>query len=307
MDRYTRWPAALPLTDATASTVVNALLHHWIANYGIPDTITTDRGAQFESHLFQRISDLFGFRRIRTTSYHPEANGMIERFHRRLKEAIKATDNPSAWYDSLPIIMLALRNNPRRDTDCSPAELLYGEPLTMPCDLITEQKPQGCLDPSDFVDRLRQQMSRLQPILTRPTKRASYLPKDINSCSHVWIRIDRVRKPLEAPYSGPYKVLKRTEHYFTLKMKDKEDTVSVSRLKPAYLEDDFHTINQQPTCYEAAPNTPSTTTNKHPTHTNKNATTNKQTKVTFSIPQKQTRSGRKVHRPKRFIQTLNPE
>ena len=87
IDRYSRWPEAIPIIDITAETIATAFVNNWIARFGIPATITTDRGRQFESNLFKKLTQLIGSVRIRTTSYNPKANGLIERFHRQLKRA----------------------------------------------------------------------------------------------------------------------------------------------------------------------------------------------------------------------------
>ncbi|BHF69194.1 hypothetical protein SprV_0301223700 [Sparganum proliferum] len=85
VDQYTRWADAIPLPNAQTEAIVNAYVSRWVAMFGAPSTVTTDRGAQFESTLFQTLLSFFGCACIRTTAYHPSANGMVERFHRQLK------------------------------------------------------------------------------------------------------------------------------------------------------------------------------------------------------------------------------
>ena len=77
-----------PIADITVETVTNAFVSGWIARFGTPSTITTDKGTQFESHLWQQFMKILGTHRIRTTVYHPVSNGIIECFHCTLKAAI---------------------------------------------------------------------------------------------------------------------------------------------------------------------------------------------------------------------------
>ena len=86
VDRFSRWPIAVPMPDMTAENVIDAFAHGWIQHYGVPVTITTDRGAQFSSGLFTQLTKIWGIKCIMTTAYHPQANGLVERFYRRLKE-----------------------------------------------------------------------------------------------------------------------------------------------------------------------------------------------------------------------------
>ena len=91
----------MPITDITAQSVAHAFLTTWITRFGIPSTVTTDRGSQFESALWKHFMELFGSTQIRTTAYHPISNGLIKRFHRQLKAAIKSQPNSTSWTDCL--------------------------------------------------------------------------------------------------------------------------------------------------------------------------------------------------------------
>ncbi len=77
IDRFTRWPEAIPIQDAIADTVVQAFIQTSIANFGVSSSVTTNRGRQFVS-LRKTLSQLLGTRRIQSTAYHPIAYGLVE-------------------------------------------------------------------------------------------------------------------------------------------------------------------------------------------------------------------------------------
>lgn len=155
IDRFSRWPEAVPIASITADDIVNAIWSTWIARFGSPRTITTDRGSQFESAIFDSFIKLLGCSRIRTTAYHPAANGIIERWHRSLKSAITCHASQQ-WTKLLPVVLLGLRTAVKEDIKASAAEMLYGENLTLPGEVFLDYDA-----PSDiitFVHNLRERM-----------------------------------------------------------------------------------------------------------------------------------------------------
>ena len=90
IDRNTRWPEAIPLRGITTPECVHAIITGWIARFGDPGDISSDRGSQFTSSLWSEIAAHLGVKLHYTSAYHPQANGMIESFHRTLKTALKA-------------------------------------------------------------------------------------------------------------------------------------------------------------------------------------------------------------------------
>nr|VZI36614.1 unnamed protein product [Spirometra erinaceieuropaei] len=235
-DRFTRWPIATPIPNITADSVVHAFMEHWISHYGVPSTITTDRGQQFESRLFNSLTNLLGCSRIRTTAYHPSSNGLVERFHRQLKASLRAHDNPSHWSEHLPLVMLGIRTALKPDLECSAAELVYGTTLRIPRDFFGQSQSSGDLDHSDYVQRLRQAMTHLRTTPPRPSTSKSYVDPNLLTCSFVFVRVDSVRRPLQQLYDGPFRVLSRKDKRFTIDRGGRTDVVSIDRLKAAYIE-----------------------------------------------------------------------
>ena len=104
----------------------------WVSRFGVPRTITSDTGAQFEYELWNSLMTLLGTTRLRTTAYHPQSNGLVERFHRHLKGGLKARLVGDHWVDNLPIVLLEIRASPKEGLSCTSAELVYVTTIRLP-------------------------------------------------------------------------------------------------------------------------------------------------------------------------------
>uniref|UniRef100_L7LZ63 RNA-directed DNA polymerase n=1 Tax=Rhipicephalus pulchellus TaxID=72859 RepID=L7LZ63_RHIPC len=241
IDRFTRWPEAVPIPDMTADTVARAFIFHWVARFGVPATVTTDRGTQFESALFASVTRLLGTYRIRTTAYHPISNGIVERFHRHLKTSLTATASHS-WVEALPFVLLGVRTALKADIGCCSAELVYGTTLRLPGEFFTTSKDENVYANADYAVRLRDIMSKLRAVPPRPpAARSVYVDRELSSCSHVFVRHDAVQRPLRPPYDGPFKVLRRADKHITIDRGGRHDVVSLDRVKSAHVDSDSET------------------------------------------------------------------
>lgn len=235
IDRYTRWPQAIPVSNTKAATVARALYDGWVAYFGTPLTITSDQGPQFEADLVAQCSRLFGAERIHTTPYHPQANGMVERMHRTLKAALKCIPE-TPWTQALPSVLLGMRTTFKEDLQASPAEMLFGTSLRIPGEFLVTQET-TCKSPEDFVTELRRLFRAIRPVpAARHVNHRPFVFKDLRSCEYVFRRVDAVRKPLESPYTGPHRVIKRVnERTYVVDVNGVVKTFSTDQLKPAYL------------------------------------------------------------------------
>lgn len=276
IDRATRWTEAIPLETITAKSIAHAFIKGWISRFGVPLFVCSDRGAQFESELFKEMSNLIGFHRIRTTSYHPQSNGIIERFHRTLKAAIIA--RKQEWLASLPIVLLGLRLMPN-DSGFSPFTAVTGTQLLCPKPML--EPPSNIKNSHEFIQKLSKYMTEIDFCHLSEGRAKiigkSYVPPELQTCTHVWLRIDRVKKSLEAPYEGPFLVIDRLDKVFIIeKPSGKRQSVSADRLKPVCL----------PAKIDG--------NDKMSANKNKSKTETKVPIIDNEIPIVKTRSGRKV-------------
>lgn len=250
MDRFTRWPEAIPISDISAQTVCRAVVYHWISRYGTPETITTDQGTQFESRLFKELLRVSGCSRIRTTPYHPAANGLIERWHRTLKGAIMCHTDKD-WTRVLSTVLLGLRVN-ILDCGSSPAEYLYGTTLRVPGELVLTEEDQS--NNEQFVSEFREHMKEIKPSpVEHHDRRKAFVSKNLKDCSHIFLRVGASRRSLQCPYTGPHKIIERiSDRVIKIDFNGTHKQVSIENVKPAIHTSDetskqaSRVINQSP-------------------------------------------------------------
>nr|VZH99066.1 unnamed protein product [Spirometra erinaceieuropaei] len=134
--------------------------------------------------------------------------------------------------------------------------------------------------PGDYVGQLRSVMRNLRATPPRAPPANSFIPPDLDKCNFVFVRHDAVRRPLQPPYNGPYKVLRRSDKDVVIDRNGKTDTVSIDRVKPAYIDDSDHSSSQH--CAPPQTVVPPPTGDSPP-------------------PVRRARSGRHVHWPDRFV------
>ncbi|KAK3712545.1 hypothetical protein RRG08_002874 [Elysia crispata] len=287
---------AIPLRGITTPECVHALITGWIARFGVPGDISSDRGSQFTSSLWTEIAARLGVKLHHTSAYHPQANGMIERFHRTLKTALKARLIGPNWVEELPWVLLGLRTTPKEDLGYSSAELVYGEPLTIPGELVP---PKSAKSMDDLLLNFRLNIPLYAPLAaSHHTSARTYLSPSLLAAKHVYVRRDGTKGPLQRPYSGPYAVLTPGDKTFLIDIGGRAERISVDRIKPAFFDPFQPVILAKPPPRGRPPAKQSHPSRSHPS----DSSTASKHQQAMSRPAVQTssRTGRTIRPPMRY-------
>ena len=227
-DRFTRCPKAVPLRESTA-----AFISAWVSRCGVPDHITSDRGVQFVSALWQQLTDTCGASLRPTTAYHPQANSLVECLHQQLKSTLRAHLASGNWVAQLPWVLLGLQTQWREDLRSSTAELVYGEPLVVPGFIVHRAD----FNQHQIRDKLRTDVQRLLPTPTSlHGNHVIHVPSTLQSTDYVFVRHNAAHGPLQPPYKGPFLVIAKGDKSFLLDYGNRAERVSIDRLKPAFVD-----------------------------------------------------------------------
>ena len=208
VDRYTRWAKAIPMAGCSTETCIKGFLRYWITRFGVPGDVTSDRGPQFTSELWTELNRLLGISASNTTTYHPQANGLVERMHQQLKASLKARLTGPKWMDELPMVLLGIRTAWREDAECFPADLVYGTALGLPGEFFNAPRTSDLH--SGFLRELQNSMHTVLPPPpqyhgTRPT----HISGNLGHTGFVYIHQGAHHNPLQRPYAGLFPVLER--------------------------------------------------------------------------------------------------
>ncbi|MCG7879813.1 MAG: RNase H-like domain-containing protein, partial [Candidatus Thiodiazotropha endolucinida] len=160
-DYFTKWTESFPMQNMEASTVAEIMVKEIISRYGVPRKIHSDQGRQFVSKLFKEMCQLLQIEKTQTTPYHPESDGMVERFNRTLCTMLSAfvDENHRNWDKQLPFVMMAYRAAEHETTGISPNKMMLGRETTTPIELVYDM-PAGikAIPPNQWVWELQEQM-----------------------------------------------------------------------------------------------------------------------------------------------------
>ncbi|CAH8642613.1 unnamed protein product [Dicrocoelium dendriticum] len=181
VDHFTKWCEAVPLSCTNATMVARNIFEQWITRWGAPEQLHSDRGSNFESIIVSEMCHLLNIRKTRTTAYHPQGNGAVERANRSLKALLKAfTDENGSreWDIALPHCLLAYRATIHSSTGHSPHLLVTGREMRLPFDLTLPRLATDPLLATEYATNLRNDLLRAHQLARDSLANAQKHQKD---------------------------------------------------------------------------------------------------------------------------------
>ena len=156
-DYLTKWPMVFPMPDEKSIRIARLLVDEIIPFFGVPEALLSDQGTNLLSHLMLDVCELLGIQKLNTTAYHPQCDGMVERFNRTLKAMIRkhAAKFGSQWDCYLPGLLWAYRNSPHDSTGEKPSFLLFGVDCRSPTEAaLMPDHPLEAIEVTDYREEL---------------------------------------------------------------------------------------------------------------------------------------------------------
>ena len=220
VDHFSKYINIYPMKDQTAQTVAKFIFEDYIAEHGIPEAIHTDQGRQFESRLMQDLCERLNIRKSRSTPYHPQGAGLVERVNRVIKEQLARyiAHQQGDWDAHIPQLQLAYNSSTHSTTGLTPYMVMHGREARVPANIKCPVPQHGNQSPLEYVADLhkrlkdayhyvqeKSEVAQQQQKLAydKAERSVKYMPGD-----SVWLHDPvNARHKLEPNWTGPYSIL----------------------------------------------------------------------------------------------------
>ena len=238
IDHFTRFAQAYATTSKSGKTAADKIFNDYALRFGLPTRIHHDQGGEFENQLFAQLKNYCGVAGSRTTPYHPQGNGQVERFNRTLLQMLKTLTErqKTNWKDSLNKLIYAYNCTQSEVTGFSPFYLLYGRSPRLPVDMLFNLTPeQGDSNHHHYMEKWKQGMEEAYQITRENAHKAATRSKrlyDSKVKSSVLQPGDRVLIRNMTPRGGPGKLRNHWEDVVHTVVRRVSEDIPVYELRP---------------------------------------------------------------------------
>ncbi|XP_043962798.1 uncharacterized protein LOC122825436 isoform X2 [Gambusia affinis] len=219
----TRFPEAVPLRRITAPMITKALVK-FFSVFGLPKVVQTDQGTNFMSRTFAQALKQLGVEHVTSSSYHPESQGALERFHQTLKAMLRkyCMGTEKDWDEGIPFLLFAVRGTVQDTLGCSPAGLVFGHEVRGPLNVLKDQlisSSHSVKSIPEYVSKMRERLQTAcalaqKALASKQVKMKRHydqkaVTREFKPGDKVLILLPIPGSSLETKFSGPYVVEKK--------------------------------------------------------------------------------------------------
>ena len=214
---------AFPLPNQEATTVARTLVDEVFMRFSTPEQLHSDQGRQFEGQLITEVCKLLNINKTRTTPYHPQCDGLVERFNRTLLNMLAtcAKDHPFEWEDYIRKVCMAYNSSIQSSTGYTPFYLMFGRQARLPIDVLYGTTQDSYQSHGEYASLLETRLSSAFEIVREHVSKEHQRQKQFYDAKvhgephkvgdYVWLHSPPPKgtsRKLHHPWTGPYKVIK---------------------------------------------------------------------------------------------------
>ena len=233
MDHFSKYTNIYPMRDQTAHTVAKHLFEEYITEHGVPESLHTDQGRQFESRIVQDLCEKLGIHKSRSSPYHPQGAGIVERANRVIKDQLAKyiAHQGDDWDKHIHQLQLAYNTSVHTSTGLTPYFIMHGREARTPASLTCPVMAPSFDSPQEYVtdvySRLRKAFQHARQKTDQAQRRQK---KDYDASTRtiqyalgdlVWLHDPvNARHKLEPNWKGPFEVISASPDGLNYKIAD---------------------------------------------------------------------------------------
>ena len=274
-DYFTRWVEAFGIPNQAATTVASKITEQFFFRFGLPEQLHSDQGRNFESEVVSEVCKILGIAKTRTTPYHPQSDGLVERLNKTLLNmlAMATSEYPSQWNSHLRNLCMAYNTSVQPTTGFSPFYLMFGRQARVPIDIMYGTPTPPMTPVTEYAACLKQRLENAYEQVRGKMGHSLDRQKDLYdkrihgkplaTGDKVWLHCPAVprgkSKKLHCPWKGPFRIIRKfsdvTYQIQNVRSRRQRMVVHFNRLKycPENVRESPH---QQPEVTSSSANQP---------------------------------------------------